>query len=120
MARRVSDAEKAARWCWRNPMVAASLVGIVATVSIALCSFLEVICECKMLCKTRRRMPLRGSAQGAGLTMGAPTGPNITATASLFGVYDAGGARRSLQASRQSIATGNGAISKVGPTWQLK
>jgi eukaryotic-like serine/threonine-protein kinase len=98
MARRVSDAEKVVRWCRRNPVVATSLAGIVVTIALAFIlvsrSYLQA--ENALQNEASQRQEAQRKEQDERWERYRA---NITATASLFGVYDAGGARRSLQAS---------------------
>ncbi len=90
-ARRISEWEKAARWCRRNPPVAASLAGIALTVLIAL-----ALISRSYWTETRQRQEAEEREKGERWERYRA---NITATASSLELYDTGSARRNLQAS---------------------
>ena len=97
-ARRVTEWEKAARWCRRNPPVAASLAGVVLTVLIALALISRSFWLTELAWQSetiQRQEAERREAAERWERYRA----NITAASSSLELYDAGSARRNLQSS---------------------
>ncbi|HEV3384516.1 MAG TPA: serine/threonine-protein kinase [Gemmata sp.] len=98
LARRASEWEKAARWCRRNPMFAATIGGIAATVLIALVLVSRSYWHAELA--RQNESTQRQAAEGREKAeRWERYRANITATASSLELYDTGGARRNLEAS---------------------
>jgi WD40 repeat protein len=98
LARRVSSAGKAARWCKRNPLAAASVAAVAGTF---LAAFALVSWSCWRAEKARaEEARLRNEAQRREQAeRWQEYRAALVASAGAFQVYDVGGARRSLEAA---------------------